>query len=273
MGASRMRMIFHVSVVLILLCNAPVFSDEQRPNVLFIAVDDLRPQLGCYGMSSMRTPHIDRLAADGILFERAYCMVPTCGASRASLMTGIRPSRNRFVNYLAWAEKDAPGMTTLNQHFRNQGYYTVSNGKVFHHATDSADGWSEPAWRPRGVSAYQLPENQAIVARAAQAGRRGRGPAYESADVSDDTYADGKIAEKAVLDLQRLAKMEKPFFLAVGFLKPHLPFVAPKKYWDMYDFQQIQLPATYHRPTDAPDQAIHSWGELRSYADIRKRGR
>ena len=248
-------------------------KDDERPNVLFIAVDDLRPQLGCYGMPSMQTPNIDRLASEGILFERAYCMVPTCGASRASLMTGIRPSRHRFVNYLAWAEKDAPGMTTLNQHFRNQGYFTRSNGKVFHHATDSADGWSEPAWRPRGVATYQVPENRANAKlTTSRTGRRRRGPPYESADVSDDTYADGKIAAKAVSDLQRLAKLEQPFFLAVGFLKPHLPFIAPKKYWDMYDSQEIQLPATYHRPKDAPDQAIHTWGELRSYADVPDKG-
>jgi arylsulfatase A-like enzyme len=248
-------------------------DDRSRPNVLFIAVDDLRPQLNCYGAKSMRTPHIDRLASQGTLFERAYCMVPTCGASRASLMTGIRPSRNRFINYLAWAERDAPGVTTLNQHFRAHGYYTLSNGKVFHHVTDSADGWSEPAWRPRGVATYRDPDNRALAQRAvARTDRQRRGPPYEAGDVSDDSYADGKIAAKAVADLQRLAQMDQPFFLAVGFLKPHLPFVAPKKYWDLYDFQEIQLPKTYHRPTGAPAEAIHSWGELRAYANVPQKG-
>lgn len=103
-------------------------------------MDDLRPQLGCFGVGQMHSPNIDRLAAQGVVFERAYCMVPTCGASRASLMTGIRPSRHRFVNYPTWAEKDAPGITTLNTHFRKQGYYTVSDGKVFHHPEDNAQG-------------------------------------------------------------------------------------------------------------------------------------
>lgn len=245
----------------------------ERPNVLFIAVDDLRPQLGCYGFKRMRTPNIDRLAAQGTVFRRAYCMVPTCGASRASLMTGIRPTRSRFVSYLTWAERDAPGITTLNTHFKNQGYYTVSNGKVFHHPRDSASGWSEAAWRPKQPQPYQLPQNQARhVKRRKQLGRRGRGPAFESADVADDAYADGKITNKSIKDLRRLAAKKQPFFLAVGFFKPHLPFVAPKKYWDLYDAGEIKLPATYHRPKNAPSAAIHNWGELRSYADIPRKG-
>ena len=120
-------------------------AEAKRPNVLFIAVDDLRPELGCYGKEHIHSPNIDRLAASGVLFERAYCMVPTCGASRASLMTSIRPARRRFVSYLTRAEKDAPGITTFNTHFRKNGYYTVSLGKVFHHPDDNAAGWSEPA--------------------------------------------------------------------------------------------------------------------------------
>ena len=106
-------------------------AEATRPNVLFIAVDDLRPQLGCYGERGMHSPNIDRLAAQGVVFERAYCMVPTCGASRASLMTGIRPARKRFVSYQTWAERDAPGIVTLNTQFKRNGYVTLSNGKVF----------------------------------------------------------------------------------------------------------------------------------------------
>jgi arylsulfatase A-like enzyme len=248
-------------------------APDGKPNVLFIAVDDLRPQLGCYRVAGMHSPHIDRLAAEGTVFDRAYCMVPTCGASRASLMTGIRPSRNRFVNYQTWAEQDAPGVTTLNTHFRQHGYYTVSNGKVFHHAQDSAPGWSEPAWRPRGVPNYQLAENQALhQRRSEQLGRRGRGPAYEAADVTDDAYADGQVAEKSLRDLRRLAAMDQPFFLAVGFFKPHLPFVAPRAYWELYDPGEIHLPGNYHRPEMAPDEAIHNWGELRAYAGVPAEG-
>ena len=248
-------------------------AEPERPNVLFIAVDDLRPQLGCYGKQHIHSPNIDRLAASGVLFERAYCMVPTCGASRASLMTGIRPSRHRFVNYLTWAQKDAPGITTLNTHFKKHGYYTISNGKVFHHPEDNAEGWSEPAWRPKGIPSYRLPENVKLSQkRAKQEGRRRRGPAYESADVADDAYSDGVIAQKSVADLRRLKDGGQPFFLAVGFFKPHLPFVAPKKYWDLYDRDRIHLPNNYHPPKDAPKEAIHNFGELRAYANVPPKG-
>jgi len=259
----------------VLVFCATALGADQRPNVLFIAVDDLRPQLGCYGLKRMHTPNIDRLAAQGTVFERAYCMVPTCGASRASLMTGIRPSRHRFVNYFTWAEKDAPGIRTLNTHFKKHGYYTISNGKVFHHPTDNVEGWSERPWVPEAAwMGYVLPESHQAWERHRKQTTTGRalGPPYEAADVSDDAYADGKVAGKSIQDLRRLAKMDKPFFLAAGFYKPHLPFVAPKKYWDLYDRDQIRLPETYHRPKDAPDVAIHSWGELRGYADVPSRG-
>ncbi len=242
-------------------------AEPVPPNVLFIAVDDLRPQLGCYGQTQMISPNIDRLAAGGTVFTRSYCMVPTCGASRASLMTSIRPARNRFVTHLASAEKEAPGITTLNTHFRNHGYYTLSNGKVFHHSTDSAAGWSEPAWRPQRASTYLDPANQTI------AGKNERGPAFEFADVSDDAYADGQLAVKAIEDLRRLQADDQPFFLAVGFFKPHLPFVAPQRYWDLYDRDQIHLPVNSEPPQDAPAESIHNFGELRSYAGIPPKGR
>ena len=249
-----------------------VQAADRRPNVLFIAIDDLRPQLGCFGFESMHTPNIDRLAAQGTIFERAYCMVPTCGASRASLMTGVRPSPSRFVNYLAWAERDAPDATTLNTHFKNNGYYTLSNGKVFHHPTDSAGGWSEPASDSMIFPMYALPENLATHKERSGKVSWRRGPAYEAADVPDDAYGDGKVLAKSINDLRRLAKMDQPFFLATGFFKPHLPFVAPKKYWDLYDRDAIKLPATYHKPKNAPWQAIHTWGELRAYSGIPAKG-
>ena len=246
-----------------------------RPNVLFLAVDDLRPQLGCYGQAQMHSPNIDRLAGGGFRFGRAYCNVPVCGASRASLMTGIRPARNRFVTYDTWAEKDAAGVTTLNTHFRSHGYYAVSLGKVFHHAPDNVQGWSEPPWRPEDPwMRYQLPESQRAWKENRQKTKRGRalGPPTESADVPDSAYGDGELADRAVTDLRRLAGKDGPFFLAVGFYKPHLPFLAPKKYWDLYPEGEISLPDNYSRPQDAPDAAIHNWGELRAYAGVPKQG-
>ncbi len=240
----------------------------EKPNVLFLVVDDLRPQLGCYGQRQMISPNIDRLAAEGVLFERAYCMVSVCGASRASLMSGLRPARNRFVNWMARADKDAPGVTTLNTHFKRHGYYTLSLGKVFHYPQDNAQGWSEPAWRPTTGGHYALPENQQ---RARKSPRHYALP-YESADVADTRYRDGMLAEKAIAELDRLKDLDQPFFLAVGFFKPHLPFVAPKKYWDLYDPAEIHLPDNYYRPKDAPDEAIHNFGELRAYAGVPKSG-
>ena len=265
-----MRIRLLISVLLLASINSAFAAD--RPNVLFIAVDDLRPELACYGKKHIHSPNIDRLAASGVLFERAYCMVPTCGASRASLMTGIRPARSRFVSYLARADKDAPGITTMNTQFNKNGYFTASLGKVFHHASDSAEGWSEPAWRTKGIPWYQRPENHELHEKRQKQGSRKRGPAWESADVSDDAYADGVIAERAIADLRRLKDRDEPFFLAVGFLKPHLPFIAPKKYWDLYNHEKIQLPDNYHVPQDAPKESIHSSGEMRSYAGIPAKG-
>lgn len=243
-----------------------------KPNVLFIAVDDLRPQLGCYGHEQMISPNIDRLASGGVVFNRSYCQSPVCGASRASLLSGIRATRDRsFKGYLHHADNDWGAPLSLPRHFRENGYYTISNGKVYHHRDDGAGSWSERAWRPQGEwggRGYLLEENLAI----ARASDRGLGPAYECADVGDSDYADGKTADKAISDLRRLKQKDQPFFLAVGFVKPHLPFNAPKKYWDLYDPEKIKLADNAFRPKDAPDEAIHNWGELRAYYNIPKQG-
>jgi len=241
----------------------------KKPNVLFIAVDDLRPQLGCYGHKQMLSPNIDRLASEGILFTRSYCQVPVCGASRASLLTGVRPTRDRFINYNVWAEKDLPGALSMPKHFKNNGYHTISNGKIFHHSNDCRDSWSESPWRPKGPwRNYLLEKNKKL----AQKSKDGKGPAYESADVTDNAYFDGMIADKAISDLRRLADMDNPFFLALGFFKPHLPFNAPKKYWDLYKRENIDLADNPFRPKGAPDAALHNWGELRAYAGIPPKG-
>ncbi len=270
----------HLTTAVAAVCLALLWAAgsiaAERPNVLFIAVDDLRPQLKCYGKDFMHSPNIDELAGRGVLFERSYCMVPTCGASRASLMTGIRPARNRFVNYLAWAEKDAPGVVTLNTHFKAAGYRTISLGKIFHHATDNVQGWSEDPWRAKGPE-YQKPEvhRRAIAAHRKEYSnaKNIRGMPYEAADAPDENYPDGQTALKALEYLEQFSQEpDQPFFLAVGFLKPHLPFVAPQKYWDLYDFESIQIPDNYHAPKDAPKGAVHTSGELRAYASIPPKG-
>jgi arylsulfatase A-like enzyme len=244
-----------------------------RPNVLFIAVDDLRPELKCYGASQINSPNIDRLAKRSMLFERAYCMVPTCGASRSSLMTSLRPAHNRFINFLTRADVDAPHVDGLHTHFKKNGYHTVSLGKVFHHRSDSSHGWSEEPWRA-GAVVYHLPENRRIQREKVGSGTKpGRAAPYENAEVPDDAYPDGQLAEHAVGAIDRLAKRKRPFFLAVGFFKPHLPFNAPRKYWDLYPEDTIKLPDNYRqKPKDTPRGAAHNSGELRAYHGVPRRG-
>ncbi len=238
-----------------------------KPNVLFIPIDDLRPQLYCYGHHQMASPNIDRLAAEGTIFPRAYCQVPVCGATRASLLTGVRPNRDRFVTYDTWADRDLPHALTLPEHFRKHGYITLSNGKVFHHRSDTAGrSWSEAPWYPDvggNWRNYLLEENRAIAAT-----NNGRGPAYECTDVPDEAYIDGQIAERTIEDLHRLKDAGEPFFLAAGFIKPHLPFNAPKLYWDLYRRDEVSLADNPFRPKGAPDAAMHNWGELRAYFDV-----
>ncbi|MFW5681971.1 MAG: sulfatase [Phycisphaeraceae bacterium] len=249
-----------------------------RPNVLFIPVDDLRPQLGCYGRSQMKTPHMDRLAAEGTVYENAYCQVPVCGASRASLLSGLRPTRTRFVDFLAAVDEDMPGALTLPEHFRHCGYETVSVGKVFHHNHDTGRrSWTREPWHPAQPTGgaprggrwrnYLTPEAQA------QARADGKsGPPFECAEVMDNAYHDGQIADRAIHELSRMRGSDRPFFLAAGFLKPHLPFNAPKKYWDLYREDDLSLADNPFAPENAPSQAVHNSGELRNYFDVPKQG-
>jgi len=238
-----------------------------RPNVLFIPIDDLRPQLGCYGHPQMVTPCIDGLAEHGVVFSQAYCQVPVCGATRASLLTGVRPNRTRFVDYKTVADNDLPGALTLPEHFRNRGYITTSVGKVFHHRTDTAErSWSDEPWHPRmsgNWRNYLLPENNSLADA-----NGGKGPPFECADVPDNAYFDGQIADKAIEHLHRLRNEREPFFLAAGFIKPHLPFNAPKRYWDYYRRDDVDLADNPYAPEGAPSQALHNWGELRQYVGI-----
>ncbi|MBN2019864.1 MAG: sulfatase [Sedimentisphaerales bacterium] len=245
-----------------------LFAEQatQKPNVLFIAVDDLRPQLGCYGQNYMITPNIDRLAKNGVVFNRAYCQVPVCGASRASLLTGLRPKPDRFINYDSYAGKDAPGITDLPMYFKQNGYRTVSNGKIYHHKEDNQASWDE-IYRPSDFRQYQTKENLESMKKFKKAA------AYESPDVADNVLQGGKIADKVILDLRQAKKSGRPVFITAGPTKPHLPFIAPKKYWDMYKREDIDLADNPFAPKNSPKQALHNWGELRDmYTGIPKTG-
>ncbi len=233
-----------------------------RPNVLLVMVDDLRPELGALGSAHVISPRIDQLAAEGVTFRQAYTQAPVCGASRASMLTGLRPTRRRFLSFDSRVDQDAPDAATLADLLRGAGYTTISNGKILHQVDDDLDGWSEPPWRvapeDEDQTAYLLPENQRLVAE------RGRGPAYEAADVDDFAYPSGAVAEKSIADLRRLAQQGSPFLLAVGFWKPHLPFNSPRQYWDLYDRDQLPLASDPQSPAGAPDAALHASPELRA---------
>ena len=262
----KLRALLPLLAVALGACTA-----HARPNVLFIIVDDLRAELPIYGQDHIRAPHIDRLASEGVVFANAYANVPVCGASRASLMTGLRPTRTRFVNYHSRADKDAPEATPLHAFLKAHGYHTESMGKVMHDRDDLEDGWSVAPWsaqagvakdRATGFRNYQDPDNIAVFRKS------GAGPATEALDVPDNAYFDGQTADRAVAALERLAQNEQPFFLAVGFVKPHLPFTAPRKYWDLYDREAIELAQVRTMPEGIPGEARHSFGELRRYSDV-----
>lgn len=259
-----------VALVVLAACLVPGLvqaQDGRRPNVLFLAVDDLRPEMDSYGVANMVTPNFARLAQRGVRFDRAYCNIAVCGASRASLMTGLRPTPQRFTSYLTRADKDAPHVPSLPRVFLQHGYHTQSNGKVYHHVTDDAAAWSEPSWRPATSSIWWArAENRAL------ASEPNRGPAYEAADQPDELYPDHQICDKTLDDLQRLAGQEKPFFLACGFYRPHLPFVVPQKYWDLYPTSQVQLPDNMFFPHALPRAFHYTWGEMRAYHGIPKQG-
>jgi len=242
----------------------------EKPNILFISVDDLRPQLGCYGNPHMKTPNIDALATEGIVFTNTYCQVPTCGASRASLLTGIRPKKNRFSLTRASAQVETPYAITLPEHLKNNGYYTMSGGKIFHSNKDSYHAWSEDPiipdkngghWRD-----YALEENRIMLAE------QNTGPAYESPEGPDEIYSDGKLTQWALLKLQESSEMDQPFFLGVGYVKPHLPFQAPRKYWDLYSEEDIRLAPNPFPPENAPPESIHNWTETRYYSNVPDQG-
>lgn len=245
----------------------------QKPNVLFIAVDDLRPELGCYG-KPVHSPNIDKLASEGVVFQNSYCNIAVCGASRASILTGQFPSRTKFTSYFTRIGEDAPGITSLPEQFKNNGYYTTSYGKMFHHLDDGLQGWTETPWRADYVDLhnqeywrdYRSEENQWTKVDTIPMGLPG--PAWEKANVPDNAYYDGKMAERAVEKIKELAKSKQPFFFGVGFLKPHLPFNAPAKYWDMYSREEIDLAPNPFFPENAPKESIFNYGELRAYANI-----
>jgi len=257
--------------------------------VLFIAVDDLRPELGCYGNAVVKSPNIDRLAAEGIAFTRAFCQQAACNQSRASLLTGLRPDTIKVWDLRTDFRKHVPDAVTLPQYFMRNGYHSVGVGKIFHNNIQDPPSWSEPKLNIEGYpfdpdAVYRKPENIALVEKRKQALiEAGQAKRYidrfghwyiktmatECIDVPDNAYFDGAQTDLAIEKLGKLAALEKPFFFAVGYYRPHLPFNAPKRYWDLYDRAAIPLAENDFLPKNAPIMAINNLRELRSYTDFK----
>lgn len=266
-----LRLSGSLTAATLLLSDMACMKHAVTKNVLFINVDDLRPQLGCYkeslllhGQDLIQTPHIDSLAQNGVLFENAFCAVPVCGASRLSLFTGSRPYKEPGQAYgrhwaaysrLDHASKGDPAginhpgcSVTLPQHYKNNGYKTLSIGKVYHHPYDDEAVWDD-------------------LLRLPQAGYKDI-PAYEIGEGEKDDlyYVDGRTTDYVIEKLDEL-KNDK-FFYCVGYARPHLPFYAPKKYWDLYSEEDIELPPNFTPPVNAPEQSIHHYEELRNYTGV-----
>jgi iduronate 2-sulfatase len=241
----------------------------EKPNVLLICVDDLKPNLGCYGDPLAKTPNIDRLAQRSFMFQRAYCNQAVCSPSRNALLVGLRPETLGIYDLPTNFRKSRPDAVTMPQFFKTNGYHCQALGKLFHvgHGNGEDDAsWSVPYFRPM-KGGYAKQEN--LKGGRAKPGEAPKGAAYERADVADNTYTDGQIADEVITRIEALkSEPNKPFFLGVGFLKPHLPFCAPEKYWKMHDETTFEAAAVRVDPKDAPSYAGQRGGELRSYAGI-----
>lgn len=247
----------------------PLTAQAEKPkNVLFIAIDDLRNAMGCYGDPLGITPYMDGLARKGFAFERAYCQQAVSGASRASFLTGLYPDQVGVTDLSRHFREKCPEAVTLPQYFKEAGYQSVCIGKIFHGSARTQDSlsWSIPERHHLSskMNEYLLPENR----------HGGKAAATEVVDAPFDRFEDGQITQDAIAELGRFSQSGEPFFLAVGFKKPHLPFGTPKKFWDMHreTFEKLALPSDQNAYRNIPAIAMHHSEELRGYTDIPDEG-
>ena len=256
-------------------------SASAKPNILFISVDDLRPELKCYGAEHMVTPNLDRLASQGLRFDRAYCQQAVCLPSRISLFTGMRPDSTGVHDLQTKFRETIPNAVIIPQHLAKHGYHTIGMGKVLHDEQwGDWDQWIDTKDLD-GVQEYHLDDIVADMEKRTQEAlakgikqhqlwKHVKGPSLEEAEKPDGTYHDGAMTDLAIAHLRE--KRDKPFFMTVGYKKPHLPFIAPKKYWDLYPAETAKIPSNYTPPEGAPQTALSTWGELRAYTDIPAEG-
>ncbi len=246
-------------------------TGSPKKNVLLIYVDDLRPELNCYGESKIVSPHIDKLAARSLVHNKAYCQVPICMPSRVSTLSGMyarSTGQGKLRRLLPKGKPSLPG------HFQANGYDTVSIGKVYHFNDDDPESsttrYTDTFHEKRYVcdgwcSGYQLKQNRDAVKNFRGKDKNAKSPLTECVDAPDSAYPDGATADKAISELKKHSKSKKPLFLAAGFYRPHLPWVAPKKYWDLYRREEIDLAKNQYFPTGAIGR--NAWGDLCHYCD------
>jgi arylsulfatase A-like enzyme len=241
----------------------------------------MRCELGCYGAKHVHSPNMDKLAASGVLFNRAYCQQAVCNPSRVSLMTGRRPDSTRVWDLVTEMRTVMPDVVTLPQHFRQHGYRAVAYGKIFHNPFPDAASWDEPTHNARDVIAHSDANRARLAAyrekmradgKSRDAIERMRGPATEIQEQPDDKNFDGKQTSDALVKMRELSAGKSPFFLAVGYIRPHLPFITPKKYWDLYDRAKLPLAPNQQLPKGMPpvafgDRNLGGFYELRGYMD------
>ena len=275
MKPARSKDRFQVAVLLavavsLFVCRAAL----PAPNILFIVADDLNCDIGPYGDPVAVTPNLDRLAARGLVFDRAYCQQAVCNPSRSSFLTGLRPDKVGVDDLRKYFRDTAPNgdkLVTLPQHFKRHGYFCQNIGKLFHNMGESQDrrSWSIDEVLFKGTHADDTVfANRPVLPGDQKPGFKA--PVTEAHDVPDTAYRDGQIANLAAATLRDHAGSAQPFFLAVGFWRPHLPFVAPKRYWDLYDPAAISLPDPARPPADVPEIAMHESREIRGYGHVPK---
>ena len=264
--STHMKRSLH-ALLLALLWVGPALSSSQaqntKYNVLFIAVDDMNNDLGCYGHPLVKSPNIDRLAARGVRFDRAYCQFPLCSPSRSSVMTGLRPDAIRVFDLRYHFRSEVPEVVTLPQFFRKNGYYAARIGKIYHYGNpgqigtsglDDADSWAE-VFNPAGRDKTEIEKD--IINYSPQRGLGSAMCLLADAEGKDEEHTDGMVATQAIRLLEE--KKNEPFFLAVGFYKPHTPYLAPKKYFDLYPLNEIDLPEiSAAENQDVPEPALAS---------------
>ncbi len=268
--------------------SVPAIASEHL-NVLFVSIDDLRPELGCYGNDEIKTPNFDQFARRATIFTQAYCQAAVCAPSRASVMTGLRPDSTRVWDLRGKFRENLPDVVTIPQHFHTHGYHTVSMGKIFHNHMPDRVSFDEPDLRP---SKYMTPElidrepesfyhdedlNRELVQVRqrrleknpnAYAGGWAYGRSTESFDAPDSEFYDGAQTDLAIETMGRLKERKQPFFLALGYYRPHLPFVAPEKYWKLYDRETLSMASNPFLPKDSPVMAMNSAYELKGCYDL-----